>query len=396
MTARHSSKSFLLPEIYFAPPGRDSPETVRSLVVRLGSSSLLSGVLECLGGWVAVLNDKRQVLAVNHALLQALGVEDPGQVLGLRPGEALKCVHAHDHPAGCGTSQFCSTCGAAIALVAAQKTGFSQENECILTHAQNGGMIDRVFMVQACPIDLDGVQLLLICMRDVSEEKRRAALERAFLHDISSLMSAIHIAAGVLRAQPGSQDAELIDHIRDASATVMREIRVQKLLSSREKGLTSLELASVVPAELLSRVKTVLAKHPAACDQEIRLVEPLDVQPVETDEALLLRVLTNLVLNALEAGVAGDRVEIATRADADAVEFRVWNRQAIDRNSAPRVFQQYFSTKPGGGRGLGTFSVKLIGEKILGGRTGFTSTPEEGTTFHIRLPRDFNVLPRRA
>ena len=60
--------------------------------------------------------------------------------------------------------------------------------------------------------------------------------------------------------------------------------------------------------------------------------------------------------------------------------------QAIPDAVAPRVFQRFFSTKPGSGRGLGGFAVKLLGERYLKGRVTFTTSPAEGTTFRVRLP----------
>jgi K+-sensing histidine kinase KdpD len=383
---------FQEPPTFFAPAERESSERLREVVARVGESPLLTGLLELLGGWVAVLNDKRQILAVNHALLHALGIERPEEVLGLRPGEVLNCVHAQDHPGGCGTSQFCATCGAAIAIVAALETHQTEQRECILSYHKGDQIVDRAFAVQACPVQLDGDNLLLICMRDVSDEKRRAALERTFLHDISNLLSAIQIGAGILRAEPDTQDANLIAHIRHATAELVREVRVQKLLAADDPSCRSVELASVRPVELLSQVCAVLRNHPAGRGQEIETIQPVENEPLQTDPCLLSRVLTNMVMNALEAGAPGDRIRVGATGDQASVEFFVWNKKTIDPSTALRVFQQYFSTQTEPGRGLGTFSMKLLGERILGGAVSFTSTPEAGTTFRIRLPRVFGVV----
>jgi len=50
-----------------------------------------------------------------------------------------------------------------------------------------------------------------------------------------------------------------------------------------------------------------------------------------------------------------------------------------------QVFNRSFSTK-GTGRGLGTYSVKLLTERCLKGRVGFTSALGEGTVFQVTLP----------
>jgi signal transduction histidine kinase len=53
----------------------------------------------------------------------------------------------------------------------------------------------------------------------------------------------------------------------------------------------------------------------------------------------------------------------------------------------PRIFQRSFSTKASRGRGLGTYGMKLFGERHLGGRVSFTTGEAEGTVFAIELPR---------
>jgi len=52
-----------------------------------------------------------------------------------------------------------------------------------------------------------------------------------------------------------------------------------------------------------------------------------------------------------------------------------------------QIFSRSFSTK-GNGRGLGTYSIKLISEKYLRGHVAFVSNANEGTQFTVRYPRD--------
>lgn len=50
-----------------------------------------------------------------------------------------------------------------------------------------------------------------------------------------------------------------------------------------------------------------------------------------------------------------------------------------------QVFQRSFSTK-GEGRGLGTYSIKLLTERFLKGKASFTSKEGTGTEFRITIP----------
>jgi sensor histidine kinase regulating citrate/malate metabolism len=52
-----------------------------------------------------------------------------------------------------------------------------------------------------------------------------------------------------------------------------------------------------------------------------------------------------------------------------------------------QLFQRSFSTKAATGRGVGTYSMRLLGEQYLGGRVEFTSREPDGTTFTLILPK---------
>jgi len=106
---------------------------------------------------------------------------------------------------------------------------------------------------------------------------------------------------------------------------------------------------------------------------------------VATDKVLLKRVLGNLVKNALEASVEGQAVSLAFQ-NQSAPVFRVHNQAAMPDVVCLQVFRRSFSTKSPVGRGIGTYSAKLITEHYLGGSLSFTSSEEDGTSFFVTLP----------
>ena len=104
-------------ETYFAPAARAQAPELHKDIDFAAHNPVIDGLLKTTSGMLAVLNEHRQILAANEALLKTLGIENASDVLGLRPGEAVSCVYADRHPGGCGTSEYCQTCGAAIAIV---------------------------------------------------------------------------------------------------------------------------------------------------------------------------------------------------------------------------------------------------------------------------------------
>jgi hypothetical protein len=68
------------------------------------------------GRALAILNERRQLLAANGNFSQ-LTAGDIRELLGMRLGEALGCVHSSELPGGCGTTVHCRGCGNASAIL---------------------------------------------------------------------------------------------------------------------------------------------------------------------------------------------------------------------------------------------------------------------------------------
>jgi signal transduction histidine kinase len=96
-------------------------------------------------------------------------------------------------------------------------------------------------------------------------------------------------------------------------------------------------------------------------------------------------VLGNMVKNALEAIPKGEKVTLNCGAVDRGVELRVHNPGCIPPDVQSQIFKWSFSTK-GKNRGLGTYGMRLLSERYLGGKVAFTSTPESGTTFTATFP----------
>jgi nitrogen fixation/metabolism regulation signal transduction histidine kinase len=150
------------------------------------------------------------------------------------------------------------------------------------------------------------------------------------------------------------------------------------------------------------------AKMPEARPEEMNLNELMDValelylneQTVKvsmskTDEQLivfsdksqLMRVLTNLLENAIQAipeDKQGKIYVVLTREDKNALISITDNGQGISEEVAERIFQPYFTTKSSG-TGLGLAMTKKIIE-FWQGQIWFETIEGEGTTFFIRLP----------
>ena len=137
----------------FAPKEKVEPEELKKEIELVSSNPVMSGLLQSIGGLLAIVDEHRQIIALNNTFLDLLGIEDASLALGLRLGEALGCVHAHDGPGHtCGSTRYCSTCGAAIAMVTSLKGNTPEERICALSAHRNGQPIELSLLVRCQPV----------------------------------------------------------------------------------------------------------------------------------------------------------------------------------------------------------------------------------------------------
>lgn len=346
------------------------------------ANGLLRGVLDALPCPTAILNAHRQIVFSNRAF--AAMADASGDVLGQRPGEALSCIQAFKRRGGCGTSEFCQTCGAVRAMLEAVGTAPSVR-ECRMTRRVRGREEAIDLRVSVTP--LNGGDYVVCAMEDVSDQKRRAALERIYFHDMLNTAAAMQgLARQAERLLDGTEAAPVMERIAQTSMGMLAEIRSQQDLLAAEGDDLAVVPQALSPDELAEAVAELYCQHDVAKNRTIVVQSDGPAGTMVTDRTLLSRVLGNMVKNALEATPEGSTVTLSCVADESAVEFHVHNAEVMPRETRLQVFQRSFSTR-GPGRGLGTYSMKLLTERYLGGTIRFTSEPERGTTFVARYPR---------
>lgn len=370
-----------------APAAQAGRTEIENEIRIVTAHPVVIGILETTSVLLAVLNQRRQILAVNNAFLAALKVREPGEVLGLRPGEAIKCIHSQDMPGGCGTGALCSTCGTAIAIVSALTGSQPVEKKCVLTVRGDGKTRDLCFGVKAHPILIRKERFILLFLQDITEQERKAGLERAFFHDLINVIMGIQGAAQMMALEKGRRTREWSERIGRMAARLQAEVAIQQTLSQASPGKYVPHIEEMSVAGLVEELREIVSHHPEARNKGFAVRTPLPRRRLKTDVSLLLRVLGNMLTNAFEATEEGGQVRFWAEAGRKAVRFYVWSRAAIAPEVSPRVFQRHFSTKPGNGRGIGTSAMKLLGEEYLGGAVDFTSSAARGTVFRITLPQ---------
>jgi K+-sensing histidine kinase KdpD len=372
-----------MPDKMFGPDIRLSKAEIFKQNILFGEFTEKFALLDAITEIVLILNSQRQIIFANEKLRKFLDIEHRQEIYGQRPGEILKCEHAFELPSGCGTSKFCTECGAAKAIKSSLN-GKSCVEECRITTIDNESLDLRV---SAVPIEFEGEQFTIFTLHDISDEKRRLMLERIFFHDILNTAGGIKGLADIINSSDADESMHLL--LAQLSDRLIDEIKAQQELTFAENGQLKTSSETLSSVEIISKVADTYKHHPLSEKKNIIVYTDEDYI-FTSDNGLLQRVIGNMVKNALEATQPNGDVAVRTKKVDNYIVFLVHNDSYIDESSQLKIFQRSFSTK-GINRGLGTYSIKLLTENYLGGRAGFVSNKEHGTTFYVIYPEKLEL-----
>ena len=368
------------PLTYFAPPEREDAAKLTKLSRCVLDNAMIQLMLRASQGHILVLNQYRQILAADEKLLRTLCEKEP---LGLRPGELLNCCHAKQGPCGCGTSKSCRNCGMVLTILASQVSGRMEEGECKLRMVDEGGNSSAEFKIRCTPMTLSDEPLTITVLQDISSVKRREVLERFFIHDLRNILQGLSGYCELLRCGEVETSSEKILAL---SNQLSEEIDGQSCLMGAEYGTLNTRRQQLDAGAILRQIEAVFEEHPASRGKTLHtLVAHQDIM-FNSDNRLLMRVLINMTVNAFEATPKGGTVRVSFDRNDGIPVFKVWNETVIPEDTALQIFHRSFTTKNESGRGVGTYSMKLLGENYLNGIVSFSTSEEKGTEFQIQLP----------
>ncbi len=370
-----------------ASPERASSEQLEKDLSIFQSNEIIRSFLNTMPDVVAIMNNERQLIFGNDVLLKFFGVDEFEKLLGLRQGEALQCINSQNMPAGCGTSEKCKYCGFVNSILESQKTNQKVTKECRITTHHDGVNESLDLKVTTAPFEFKGNHFWIVTMEDISDLNRRAMLERIFFHDILNIVGSLKGVSDLLSSTDKDDESsqKYIGIVNDLSKELLEEIQAQRVMVAAENEELEPKFVEVASKHLLQDAINYLSLHSVARSKSIQVHEEADDLIFVTDPVLLKRVLVNMLKNSLEASPKGGSIILNCKLKEDFIEFSVHNSGYMLPEVQAQVFQRSFSTK-GKGRGLGTYSIKLLTERYLKGLVGFTSDIVKGTEFYIRIP----------
>jgi len=230
--------------------------------------------------------------------------------------------------------------------------------------------------VSAKPLAGAGNELTMFSIIDTTQENRTRLLERAFLHDLVNAAGSIQMLIDLLTGGTSRQE-------RDEYINLL-QVSVNRLLSEIYHEKMMLDSSGCTPFNV-REILTALAeyyRHHFGRNCRIEITETAaESLALAGDQTLLVRVLDNMLRNAVEAAGHGGLVTLGCRQIGGELEFWVHNPNTISENVRAKIFHPSF-TVDGKDRDQDT---KLLGE-LCGGTVAVSSDQQSGTTYSVRYP----------
>ncbi len=361
---------------------RYGAEELRKQRIPLAENKLAGIISEYTEDFVGILNKNRQFVIVNDKYFS--DHPDIKGLIGMRPGEAFGCIHSHESEFGCGNSPSCGYCGVVDTIIECIATGRRVTRDGHLLINDEGYASAMDVRVTAVPHDSE-TPFVILFIKDISREKRMELLERTFFHDV---LNTSHTLSSLVSISTVNSDI-----IEDADKTIetnvsdlVEQIQYYQKLKFAEEGDLCIEKTIVNLSDEIMNIVESTEASPYSAKKKIEVFLPDKDVYARTDRVLYRRIILNLLKNALEASSAGDAVTVGLAGDTEAAVFMIRNPAVMSEQVKSQIFQRSFSTK-GAGRGIGTYSMKLLGEQYLDGKVDFTSDEENGTVFNFSIPR---------
>ncbi|OZB31325.1 MAG: histidine kinase, partial [Pseudomonas sp. 34-62-33] len=242
--------------------------------------------------------------------------------------------------------------------------------------------------------DRRNAEAALRTAREEAENASRAKSEflSRMSHELRTPLNSILGFAQLLEMDPGTpaQQAQ-VRHILRAGRHLLGLINEVLDIARIESGRLALSPEPLALRPLLQEVSLLLS--PQADSADIRLHLPDDLAPalcVLADRQRLVQVLLNLLSNAIKYNHPGGYVDVQVEADANTVTLSVIdNGPGIAAEDLGRLFtpfERLGAASEVEGTGLGLALSKSLLEQ-MDGSLSVRSTPGEGCTFSLTLPR---------
>ncbi|HPA78654.1 MAG TPA: GAF domain-containing sensor histidine kinase [Kiritimatiellia bacterium] len=227
------------------------------------------------------------------------------------------------------------------------------------------------------------------------------AMRRMAAHDLRQPLSIATLYLEMAMIERGTLSDEQFSSLQTAAEALNRmETMIKDLLDyERLTAEGDVVRQPVNLNDIVVQAVSNFAAHAAQKSQQLKTETAPRAPIVNGDPVLLLEAVGNLIANAVKYTQNGGRILVSLSSDEESETLSVRdNGPGISPSDMQNLFQPFRRRKEKGkdhGTGLGLSLVKVITEQH-GGEVSAESTPGQGSTFSIHIPREAGLIRNRA
>jgi PAS domain S-box-containing protein len=237
-------------------------------------------------------------------------------------------------------------------------------------------------------------------VRDITRFREADALKDTFIsvvsHELKTPVAIIKGYAETLHRPEARLDAKLADEMLGGIVQESDRLArlVDDLLDASRLQAGGLPFHDVEEVDLPFIVRRVVERYSSQTDiHDLRVDIPRNFPLIQGDPRRLEQVIDNLVSNAIKYSPRGGVIDIRGKSTAAEVILTVSDEGVgIPMEEQEKIFDRFYrvqgpETRAVSGTGLGLYITRAIVE-AHGGRCWVNSTPGQGATFFVSLPRE--------
>ncbi|MBU2062691.1 MAG: GHKL domain-containing protein [Bacteroidetes bacterium] len=261
------------------------------------------------------------------------------------------------------------------------ETSFNQKNKKIVLEASSK---EINLLISAYNRMVDELEISAVKLAQSEREEAWREMAKQVAHEIKNPLTPMRLTVQSFQRRFSPEDSNIIQKMKDYSETLIQQIDTMNAVASAFSNFASMPAQQ---NETLNVVEVVELTLDIFNEEHIVFEKESPEIISKIDRTQLIRIITNLVKNAIQSIPEGRQKKVAvtvTKRDNNVLITVEDNGIGIKPEDIIRIFEPKFTTK-NSGMGLGLGIIKNIIENYKGTIT-FETEYGTGTKFTVSLP----------